>query len=347
MKTDSATPLRLPAEWETQDGVLVCWPHRDSLWAPMLERAEPAFAAIVREISQDETVLLIARGDTDARRKLERAGARLDRIRFYDLATNDTWTRDYGPITVLERGRPVLLDFEFNGWGRKYTAAEDNQATRRLHASGAWGRTPLRAVRLILEGGSIDSDGQGTLLTTRSCLTETNRNPGLSRTVVAERLCAALGLKRVLWLEHGMLEGDDTDGHVDTLARFAAPDTIVFTACDDPRDAHYAGLQAMAAELRAFRRADGQPYRLIPLPWPAPCYDSRGQRLPATYANFLIANAAVLVPAYGGQRDAEAGAVLARLFPGRRVVAIDCSVMIVQHGAVHCSTMQIPRGVLP
>jgi agmatine deiminase len=337
---------RLPAEWELQDAVLVCWPHHDSLWQPVLNRTEIAFTALVREISRDETVLLVARGDTDVRRKLERDGVRLENVRIVELESNDIWVRDYGPLTVVEEGRPVLLNFEFNGWGEKFNAALDNQVTQRLHAAGAFGRMERRALPYVLEGGSIESDGQGTLLTTARCLTSPKRNAGFDRLRVEAVLRDYFGARRVLWLEHGGLQGDDTDGHVDMLARFVAPDTIVYTACGDPADEHYADLAATADELRAFRQCGGAPYRLIGLPWPKARYDEKGKRLPVTYANFLITNHAVLVPAYGDPADSAARDILARCFPDRRAISMDCSVMILQHGAVHCATMQIPRGAL-
>jgi agmatine deiminase len=278
---------------------------------------------------------------------LRQQGAELTRVAITELPTNDTWCRDFGPITVLRRGRPCLLDFGFNGWGLKGRADLDNQVTRRLHAAGAFGRTPLESVGLILEGGSIDSDGTGTLLTTSECLLSPNRNPHLIRADIERELRNRFGLRRLLWLEHGALAGDDTDSHVDTLARFVSEDTIVHVACEDRRDPHYRPLKAMAAELRAFRTAAGRPYRLLPLPWPKAVYDEKQQRLPATYANFLVINGAVLMPTYRDPNDAAALAVLREAFPGRDVIGIYCRPIIWQHGSLHCLTMQFPAGVLP
>jgi agmatine deiminase len=338
---------RLPAEWEPQDGVLLAWPHEDTDWAPVLPRVEPVFAELAARIAEAERVVVAAQDPARAERALARARVPPDRVRLYPVPTNDTWARDFGPLTVEEGGRPRLLDFGFNGWGLKFAADRDNRVTRRLHGLGAFGTTPLETVGLVLEGGSVESDGAGTILTTRECLLGPNRNPHLDRAGVEAALARHLGAERVLWLEHGRLEGDDTDAHVDTLVRLAPDDTLLYVACDDPGDGHFAALEALADEVRALRTAQGRPYRLVPLPWPRPCYDRDGHRLPATYANFLVINGAVLVPTYADPKDAEALAAVAEGFPGRRVVGIDCAPLILQHGSLHCVTMQLPRGVLP
>jgi agmatine deiminase len=337
---------RLPAEWEEQDGVLLAWPHGESDWQPVLAQVEPVYVEIVRQVSRFETVLLVAPEPPAVERLLAAAGIDLARVRMYPVLTDDTWARDFGPLTVLEEGRPRLLDFGFNGWGLKFAAARDNLVTRRLHAARAFAATPLTTVGLILEGGSIESDGAGTLLTTAPCLLEGNRNPHLAQGAIEAALQRYLGAERVLWLEHGWLAGDDTDSHVDTLARLAPDDTILYVACVDPADEHYAELQAMAEELRALRTRQGHPYRLLPLPWPGAKYDEDGQRLPATYANFLVVNGAVLVPTYRDPRDVEALATVEEAFPGREIIGIDCLPLILQHGSLHCVTMQIPKGVL-
>lgn len=341
------TPLRFPAEWEPQDGVLLAWPHEDSDWAPVLSRVEPVFVELAARVAEAEIVLVAAANPARAERALARSRVPRDRVRLYPVPTNDTWTRDFGPLTVEEDGRTRLQDFGFNGWGLKFAADRDNQATRRLHALGAFGATPLETVGLVLEGGSIESDGAGTILTTRECLLGPNRNPHLDRAGVEDALTLHLGAERVLWLEHGRLEGDDTDAHVDTLVRFAPDDTLLYVTCDDPGDGHFGPLSALAEELRTLRTRQGRPYRLVPLPWPRPCFDEAGHRLPATYANFLAINGAVLVPTYGDPKDAEALDAVAAGFPGRRVVGVDCAPLILQHGSLHCVTMQLPRGVLP
>jgi agmatine deiminase len=239
----------------------------------------------------------------------------------------------------------VVLDFGFNAWGLKFAADLDNRVSRGLAAAGLF-RAPVRVPGLVLEGGSIDSDGAGTLLTTTACLLSPNRNPHLDRAGLERALADLLGAERVLWLEHGALTGDDTDAHIDTLARFCPDDTIAYVRCDDPADEHFAPLAAMEAELRAFRTGAGRPYRLVALPWPRPVFDRDGHRLPATYANFLVINRAVLVPTYRDPRDAAALETLAALFPGRKVIGIDSLPLIHQHGSLHCLTMQLPRGTL-
>jgi agmatine deiminase len=313
---------RLPAEWEPQDAVLLAWPHADTDWNEVLPEAQRTFTEIAAAIERFEPLILV-RPDAN------------------DIPTNDTWARDFGPITIEEDGRPVLLDFRFNGWGGKFPAEKDNAITRHLHQRGAFGTTPLRSLDLILEGGSIESDGQGTLLTTTECLLNPNRNPHLSKEQIEEQLRTELGVKKILWLEHGSLAGDDTDAHIDTLARLCPDHTITYVSCDDPTDEHYEELKAMEQELTAFSG-----YRLLPLPWPAAKFDNEGHRLPATYANYLVINGAVLVPTYSDPADAAALAVIQNAFPGREIVGIDCSTLILQHGSLHCVTMQIPEGVL-
>jgi agmatine deiminase len=291
-------------------------------------------------------VLVVAPDVEATKRKLATAGVVLERVAIYAIPSNDTWSRDFGPLTVLEDGVPVLLDFGFNGWGLKFAAGQDNQITARLQAAGAFGARERRVPGLILEGGSIESDGAGTLLTTAECLLGPNRNPQLSRQGVEAELRRWLGAERILWLENGYLAGDDTDSHIDTLARLCPNDTIAYVACDDERDEHYEALRRMEAELRAFRNRDGRPYRLLPLPWPTAKYDADGERLPATYANFLVINDAVLVPTYQDSGDAAALAAVGQAFPDRAIIGIDCLPLILQHGSLHCVTMQLPRGVL-
>jgi len=337
---------RLPAEWEEQDGVLLAWPHENTDWRPFLAEVEPVFTEIGQCISLFERVVIIAPDREMVAEKLRHAGAVLERIDIYEIVTNDTWTRDFGPITVFENGRPRILDFAFNGWGLKFAADLDNQATRRLHRLGAFGRTPLETVGLVLEGGSIESDGTGTLLTTAECLLGSNRNPHLSRLGIEAALAGEFGTDQILWLDSGFLEGDDTDSHIDTLARLCPDDTILYQSCPDKQDVHFEALQRMATELESFRTRDGLPFRLIPLPWPSPRHNEDGQRLPATYANFLVINGAVLVPTYRDDNDAAALVTIRKAFPGRTVIGVDCLPLIRQHGSLHCITMQIPKGVL-
>jgi agmatine deiminase len=311
----------------------------------MLSVVEPVFIDIVREISHVETVLIVTPEPKSLEKKIVRAGAVKDKVRIFRIDSNDTWSRDFGPITVLQNGEPLLLDFGFNGWGLKFAANLDNRVTRQLREEGAF-CAPLKTIGLILEGGSIESDGKGTILTTAECLLEPNRNPHLSQGEIEEALGELLGADRFLWLENGFLAGDDTDSHVDTLARLCPDDTIAYVRCDDPTDEHYPALSAMEEELGRFRSRAGAPYRLIPLPWPSPRFDAEGERLPATYANFLVINGTVLVPTYRDKNDAAALSAIGEAFPGRTIIGIDCLPLILQHGSLHCVTMQLPRGVL-
>ena len=342
-------PRVLPAEWAPQSGVMLTWPHDDSDWAPLLNEADTVFAAIGTAVTRFQRLLVVCRDKAHrghVTRRLAENGADPARVTAAIAPSDDTWARDHGPVTVLEDRRPLLLDFIFNGWGGKYPAARDTRITARLHAQAVFGETPLEPVDLVLEGGSIESDGLGTLLTTSGCLLTPTRNPHLDRTATERALKASLGVERVLWLEHGRLEGDDTDGHVDTLARLCSPDTIAYVTCTDRGDAHHGPLKAMEAELRALRTADGRPYRLIPLPLPAPIHETDGRRLPATHANFLIINGAVLVPTYDDPADRVALERLAGVFPGREIIGVDCRTLIRQYGSLHCVTMQLPEGVL-
>lgn len=344
------TQTLFPPEWAPQDGVQLTWPNDRGDWAPYLDQVEPVFVAIARAVAQRERLIISAYDDAHCaavRERLRAASVNLERVALYSVPANDTWARDHGPITVIgDDGRPRLLDFVFNGWGGKYPAELDNRITPRLAAAGAFA-APTTAVDLVLEGGGIETDGMGTLLTTTSCLLAPTRNPRFSQEQLEARLGELLGVDRFLWLHHGHLEGDDTDGHIDTLARICSVDTLAYQGCDDPQDTHYTALTAMAEELRAFRQRDGKPYNLIELPWPSAKYSADGRRLPATYANFLIINGAVLVPTYNDPADTAALAALRTAFPEREIVAIDCSALILQYGSLHCVTMQLPRGVLP
>ncbi|MBT0653543.1 agmatine deiminase family protein [Geomobilimonas luticola] len=336
---------RFPAEWEEQDGVLLAWPHESTDWRLHLDLVEPVFTEIVRSISRFESVLLVTPDEVETERLLADAGVEMANVRLFPVETNDTWARDFGPVTVEENGQPLLLDFGFNGWGLKFPADLDNLITGRLCKLGAF-RAERQIAGLIMEGGSLESDGSGTILTTAECLLSPNRNPHLSRQEIEAALKQELGAERVLWLENGYLAGDDTDSHVDTLARLCPDETIVYQSCDDPADEHYGALGTMAEELKTFRTRDGSPYRLLPLPWPEARFDDDGQRLPATYANYLVINRAVLVPTYRDKNDGAALAVVRSAFPDREVIGIDCSPLILQHGSLHCVTMQLPKGVL-
>jgi agmatine deiminase len=337
----------MPAEWAPQAAVMLTWPHEHGDWRPWLAEADRNFAALARAISDRQRLIIAcydATHERHVREMLRVAGVKPERVSLYAVPSNDSWARDHGPLTVLRDGQPLLLDFRFNGWGGKFAHELDDQITRRLHAAGAFGATPLHSVPWVLEGGGIESDGAGTLLTTRRCLLAANRN-GWEQAELERRLTACLGVRRFLWLSEGGLLGDDTDGHIDTLARFCDAETIAYQSCADPADPHFRWLQAMARELATFRSATGNPYRLVPLPLPEPVYDEQGRRLPAGYANFLIINGAVLVPTYADPSDGDALQRLQGCFPDREIIGIDCRTLIRQYGSLHCVTMHLPLGV--
>ena len=337
----------LPAEWEPQSGIQLTWPHSGTDWEPMLDEISQCYARIVREIIRFEPVMIVTPSADIVHPYIEDLDQ--DRIHICEVrGTNDTWARDHGGISVMFNGEPAVFNFTFNGWGMKYPANYDNQIVFEMEKDGAF--TPdikVRYFSLVLEGGSIESDGCGTVLTTARCLFSKNRNERLSKATFMAAIEALLGADRLLILKHGYLEGDDTDGHVDTLARFCDPETIAYVQCTDPDDSHFDELLAMERELLALRTAEGKPYRLISLPMAEPVFDEDGYQLPATYANFLILNGAVLVPAYGNDElDEQAREVLQTAFPDREIISVDCLPLIQQGGAIHCATMQYPAGVL-
>jgi agmatine/peptidylarginine deiminase len=339
-------PIIFPPEWHPQSGVQLTWPHEGTDWADMLEQVIPCFVRIAHEILLREALLVVAPDAAAVRRQLG-SDADSPRLHIYEMPTNDTWARDHGGISVFEKGRPLVYDFVFNGWGLKFAANYDNLINRRLRRAGAFASAVILANKqiLVLEGGSIETNGRGTLLTTTSCLTSYNRNDYLSKPQIENKLRALFGLRRVLWLDKGYLAGDDTDGHIDTLARFCSEDSIAYVQCLDTTDEHFGALAEMERELQAFRQDDGTPFRLIPLPMAEEVL-WEGVRLPATYANFLVINDAVLLPFYGSVRDEEARAALATAFPTREIIGINCLPLLRQHGSLHCLCMQFPEGFL-
>jgi len=339
---------RLPAEWEPQDAIMLTWPHQRSDWAPVLEEVTRLYEALV-SIIVDYADVLIAVPEEHLEVmavRLEAMNIPMDCVHLRPAPSNDTWARDHGPITVLSQGRAKLLDFQFNGWGGKHAYQLDNQIIACLHASGSFPQVPLETQDWVLEGGSIEVDGRGALMTTEACLLNPNRNPGLSREALEKRLKSLLGVSKIHWLCHGHLTGDDTDSHIDILARFAPDNVIVYMQCDDPQDEHYNDLRAMEAELAAMTDVEGRAYRLLPLPWPGPVFSDEGKRLAASYANFLVVNGAVLVPQYDCPADEQALEQLMQAFPGYHILGIPCSLLIEQGGSLHCITMQLPEGVL-
>ena len=340
---------RLPAEWEPQDAILLTWPYKNSLWDWILDDVVELYEALATVIC-DYADVVIAVPETqldEVRARLEAMGAPLEYIHLFPCKSNDSWARDHGPLTVETPEGFKLLDFQFNGWGNKFPHDLDNKVPQQLFDQKAFPYATIEAQDWVLEGGSIETDGQGTLLTTSSCLLNKNRNPNLSKADIEARLIAAFGVKKINWLDHGYLAGDDTDSHIDTLARLCPNNTIVYTACDDEQDEHYAELKKMEAQLQTFTNAEGELYRLLPLPWAGVVLgDESDARLPSTYANFLIVNEAVLVPIYGLPMDEDALEVVSRAFPGYEIFGIPCLTLIERGGSLHCITMQLPEGVL-
>jgi agmatine deiminase len=340
---------RLPAEWEPQDAVMLTWPHKNTAWNWILDEVIELYEALATVISDYADVIIAApEAELDAvRSRLEAMGAPMEYIYLYPCKSNDTWVRDHGPLTVESDEGFKLLDFKFNGWGNKFPHDLDDQITSQLFVQKAFPHACLEPQNWVLEGGSIETDGKGTLLTTSSCLLNKNRNPDLDKDEIEARLKSAFGVQKINWLDHGYLAGDDTDGHIDTLARLCPDNTIVYTACDDEEDDHYESLKKMEEQLKAFTNANGEPYRLLPLPWAGAVLGRDSDaRLPSTYANFLIVNEAVLVPIYDLPMDEEALEVISQAFPGYEIMGIPCLSLIEQGGSLHCITMQIPEGVL-
>lgn len=338
--------LRLPAEWEPQSAILIAWPHAGTDWAERLAAVETTYVALAGAVTRFQPLIIVvadAALQQHVESSLHTAGVDLARIRFIVLPYDDTWLRDSGPITLKGGVRGFqMTDFRFTGWGGKFGAEQDDALVAGLVEAGVFGHAAHKRIDWALEGGGIESDGTGSLLTTWRCLAQ--RHPEQSREDMTAILRDGLHASRVLWLDYGYLEGDDTDAHIDTLARFAPGDRIVFQACDDPGDPHHDELQRMAGELATLRTADGRPYQLHPLPWPQPIIDE-GRRLAASYANYLIVNDAVLVPAYDDPADAEAARIIGTAHPGRQIVQVPCRPLIWQNGSLHCITMQLPAGL--
>lgn len=348
-------PLRtLPAEWAPQSAILISWPHAATDWADILDEVTECYVRMAYAIAAHQSLIILVVEGLDVSSLLEK---RLPQAVFSNITfvvvpkTNDTWVRDYGFLTIQSTGGAELMDFRFNGWGGKFQADHDNAANRLLFETQLLRGHYVDALDFELEGGGIESDGCGTLLTTAECLLNSNRRrqgdavPTPDKAQVEALLKERLGVERILWLHHGYLAGDDTDSHIDTLARLCPNDAIIYVQCTDTADEHYEALAAMEQELQAFRTLEGKPYRLIPVPLPDACYDEE-ERLPATYANFLIMNKAVLVPTYAQpDKDALALKNIQKAFPEREIIGVDCRALVRQHGSLHCATMQFPREV--
>lgn len=316
------------AEWEPQSMVQLTWPHKNTDWAPILPEITSVYEEMAREIAKRESLLIVAPEGFPIPKAFN--------VQRSTFTSNDTWARDHGFISVEDNGNLILLDFCFNGWGEKFEAAFDNAINRHLYDQELVRGTYENHLDFVLEGGSIESDGKGTVFTTTCCLMAPHRNQPLTQAQIEDRLKQYLGAERIVWINHGSLIGDDTDGHIDTLVRICPDDTLLYIGAD----ADHPDLLAMEGELRTLRTFDGRPYRLLRLPLPRPIYDG-GDRLPATYANYLVINGAVLVPTYAQpDLDAEALRTIALAYPDREIVPIDCRPVIRQHGSLHCCTMQ-------
>ena len=324
--------------------VQLTWPHEGTDWNYMLGEVEKCYTELAKAISLRLQLLVVAPDVKKVKETLEKGGANMNNVILFECDTNDTWARDHAFITILGDSVPHYVDFCFNGWGRKFKADLDNAINGKLYDAGIVKGEYEDCTSFVLEGGSIESDGKGTILTTSQCLLAPHRNQPMEKEEIEKCLKKMLHAERVLWLNHGNLIGDDTDGHVDTVARLAPNDTIVYMQCSDENDAQYADLKAMEEEIAELRTAEGKPYRMIPLPSPAPIHDEDGERLPATYANFLIMNNCILYPTYAQEEnDRKAAVALGKAFPGHEIVGIDCRALIKQHGSLHCVTMQYPR----
>ncbi len=337
---------RFIAEWESAEAILVAFPDSGMDWDYILPEAVEQFKALIKAFTEaGEFVVVLASSEASARRHLSELDSSLFEV--IEMPLNDTWTRDYGPIAVERHGRLRALDFGFNGWGLKFAADKDNLVI--LHLKDKFVILPevYRNRRsFILEGGSLETDGQGTLLTTTRCLLSPNRNGGMDKKEITRRLQEDLGVDHILWLDYGDLEGDDTDSHIDTLCRMAPDNTILFTGCRNMDDSHFEPLLKMRAQLTLFRNASGEPYNLIELPLPDPIFDVEGNRLPATYANYLVTPRNLFMPTYRQPANDRLACETARIaFPNHKVVPVECLTLIKQHGSLHCSTMQIPEGL--
>jgi len=339
---------RLPAEWEKQAFVQLTWPHSDTEWYD-LPHVLDCYVNVARTIVQYEPLLIVCRDIPECRADMAARGFSPEGLPVYlvECPLNDTWARDHGAIAVLDGTQKCILDFVFNGWGLKFGSNLDNQITRNIYKEGVFAKD-VKYVDMrpfVLEGGSIDTDGCGTLMATSECLCSLNRNEYLTQQEIEQKLCQAFGLQRILWVDHGGIVGDDTDSHIDILARFCSADTIAYTRCEDPSDPNYGPLKEMEAQLKTFRTLDGKPYNLVPLPLPDALYLD-DYRLPGSYANFLLVNGGVLIPGANSPKDAVAAAQLQKVFPDRKVEIIDCRALLSGHGGLHCITMNYPEGYL-
>lgn len=344
--------FRLLPEWAEQDAVMLTWPHQATDWCDNLSAVEPVYVQLCQHICHVQQLVIIAHDEAlkaHISQLLSKNNVDLSRVHFVVTPCNDTWARDHGPLTcaALEDSNQLkIVDCTFNGWGNKFTSDLDNDINAVLVKQLADTRNQYQALDLVLEGGGIEIDQHGVLLTTSECLLNPNRNPNLTQQDIEQCLREQLGATEFLWLDHGYLAGDDTDSHIDTLVRFAPNDTLVYVKCDDESDEHFSALNAMEKQLQGFTATTGKPYTLIDLPWPKAVLNDDGDRLPATYANYLIINGAVLVPTYADENDSLALAQIQLAYPEHQIIAVNCLPIIHQFGSLHCITMQLPRGFL-
>jgi len=332
---------RLPAEWEKQDAIQFTFPHDESDWKEYLNEAIEVFVDAIKAILPNQKVILVTKNILETKEYFKDFNTR--NLLLFEIENDDTWARDHGGITVSSGSSLKILDFNFNGWGLKFSAAKDNQITKGLALLNAF-KVPIENVNFVLEGGAIETNGLGTLITTRHCMQSPFRNPSFTEEQINKTLMDKLGVSSIFWLNHGYLAGDDTDSHIDTLVRFCNPNTLAYVKCSKEEDEHFEELANMEKELKSLSDLEGNPFNLVPLPWPDACYAADGHRLPATYANFLITNESVLLPIYGVKQDNEAIKVLMELFPERKIIPVPSRILIEQHGSLHCITMQYPEG---
>lgn len=339
--------IRFIPEWEPIEYVLLALPNKDTDWEYILPEAINQYQRLVKAITDENIKVILLCHDKEEAKEIMK-DCRQDMINYVEEEYNDTWTRDYGMISVVRNERLRALDFGFNAWGLKFAADKDNLVNLHLNEKRIISPLAYRNERdFVLEGGSVESDGNGTIMTTSKCLQSPNRNGGKTKGELNRELFERLGAEHVLWLDHGALEGDDTDSHIDTLARLAPDDTIVFTGTKNFDDPQFESLLAMRAQLTLFRTLEGNPYNLVELPLPDPVLDEDGNRLPATYANYLVANGVIFMPTYSQpDKDELAMRSIMIAYPTHKVIGIDCRTLLRQHGSLHCATMQIPAGII-
>lgn len=344
--------FRLLPEWAEQDAVMLTWPHKNTDWAANLASVEPVYIELAKHITHYQKLVIIAHDEVlkaHITSLLNQAYIDLGRVYFVVAPTNDTWARDHGPLTcaaINDATQLKIYDFTFNGWGNKFESELDNQINAVLVEQLSHPNNQYQALDMVLEGGGVEINEHGILLTTTECLLNKNRNPNLTPAEIESKLKNYLGVSDFLWVDNGYLAGDDTDSHIDTLVRFAPDNTLVYVKCDDKDDEHFNALNAMEKQLQGFKTVNDTPYTLVELPWPKAVFDDENKRLPATYANYLIINSAVLVPTYNDANDERALTQIQKAYPEHTIIGVNCQAIIEQFGSLHCITMQLPRGFL-